>query len=85
MPKFIALHVRNALVMHGYDADNTEGVEQIQDEPFVDKLIAVERIQSDSERYVLVTSSHGRALHWEYEGGLAALTGRLARAGLVVA
>lgn len=82
--KFIALRVRNALVMHGYDDNNREIVDEIRDEPFVDKLIAIERIQSVSEKYLLVSSSHGRLMYWEYEGGLAAFTRRLADAGLVV-
>ena len=83
--KFIALRVRNALVMHGYTPDNQEIVEEFKDEAFVDKLIAVDRIQSLTEKYVLVTSSHGRVMYWEYEGSLASVRERLAAAGLVVA
>ena len=83
--KFIALRVRNALVMHGYTTDNQEIVEEFKDEAFADKLIAVDRIQSLTEKYVLVTSSHGRGMYWEYEGSLASVRERLAAAGLVVA
>lgn len=83
--KFISLRVRNAIVMHGYTADNQEIVEEFSDQPFVDKLIAVERIQSVSDKYVLVTSSHGRVMYWEYEGGMPAIQQRLAAAGLLVA
>ena len=83
--KFLSLRVRSAIVMHGYDSENRELLEQVPAEPFVEKLIAIERIQSVSERYVLVTSSHGRVMYWEYEGGLASVTERLTRAGLVVA
>jgi hypothetical protein len=82
--KFISLRVRNAIVMHGYTNDNKEIVDEIKDEEFVEKLIAVERIQSVSEKYVLVSSSHGRVLYWEYEGDLASIKTRLATAGLVV-
>ena len=82
--KFISLRVRNALVMHGYTADNQEIVETFHDEAFVEKLIAVERIQSVTEKYLLVTSSHGRVMYWEYEGSLASVKERLAAAGLVV-
>jgi hypothetical protein len=82
--KFISLRVRNALVMHGYTPDNKEVMDEVKDEPFVEKLIAIERIQSVSESYVLVSSSHGRVLYWEYEGDLASITNRLAAAGLVV-
>ena len=83
--KFISLRVRNAILMHGYTADNAEIVEEFKDEAFVDKLIAVDRIQSLTEKYVLVTSSHGRVMYWEYEGSLASVRERLAAAGLVVA
>jgi hypothetical protein len=82
--KFISLRVRNAILMHGYTPDNQEIVEEFKDEAFVDKLIAVDRIQSLTEKYVLVTSSHGRVMYWEYEGSLASVSQRLAAAGLVV-
>lgn len=85
MPHFISLRVRNALVLHGYTADNNEIMQEFTDEPFVEKLIAVSRIQSATEKYLLVTSSHGRVLYWEYEGGLSALKERFTTAGLVIA
>jgi hypothetical protein len=85
VPNFISLRVRNALVLHGYTADNQEIMQEIEGEAFVEKLIAVSRIQSATEKYLLVTSSHGRVLYWEYEGGLAALKARLTTAGLVIA
>jgi hypothetical protein len=83
--KFISIQVRNAIVMHGYTPDNKEIADEVHDEPFVEKLIAIDRIQSATEKYILVSSSHGRVLYWEYEGGLSSLTKRLAAAGLVVA
>lgn len=82
--KFISLRVRNAILMHGYTADNVEIVEEFKDEAFVEKLIAVDRIQSVTEKYLLVTSSHGRVMYWEYEGSLASVKDGLAAAGLVV-
>lgn len=82
--KFISVRVRSSLVMHGYTGDNQEIVEEIRDEAFVEKLIAIERIQSVSEKYLLVTSSHGRVMYWEYEGGFASMKARLAAAGLLV-
>lgn len=82
--RFISLHVRNALVMHGYDANNKEIIEEIHGEPFVEKLIALERIQSVSERYLLVSSSHGRMLYWEYQGGMPELKEKLSDAGLLL-
>jgi hypothetical protein len=71
--------------MHGYADDNSEIIDEVEDEDFVEKLIAIERIQSVSEKYILVSSSHGRVLYWEYEGNLASITTRLTNAGLVAA
>jgi hypothetical protein len=81
---FISLRVRTARVVHGYDAENQEILEEVQGEAFVEKIIALSRIQSISEKYVLVTSSHGRVMYWEYEEGLPLLKARLARAGLLM-
>jgi hypothetical protein len=83
--KFISVRVRTAIVMHGYTEGNKEVVEEFKDEPFVEKLLAIERIQSVTEKYILVTSSHGRVAYWEYEGDLSSFKNRLASAGLVVA
>lgn len=80
---FIRLKVRAAFMVHGYDADNREIVEQIGEERFVEKLLRIERIQSISEKYLLVSASHGRVAYWEYEGGLTALRRRLEQAGLL--
>jgi hypothetical protein len=81
--KFILLSVRPAITFHGYTADNQEIVEEAPVSPFAEKLIAVERIQSVTEQYVLVTGSHGRMMYWEYEGSLADITNRLRLANLV--
>ena len=83
--KFISLRVRNAILMHGYTPDNQEIVEEFEDGEFAEKLISVDRIQSLTEKYLLVTSSHGRVMYWAYEGGLDAVKARLAAAGLVIA
>lgn len=82
--KFISLRVRNAGVLHGYDSNNKEIVEEIPAEEFIEKLIDIDRLQSISEKYLLVSSSHGRMLYWEYEGGFEALKARLAKAGLLL-
>ncbi|WGL15136.1 hypothetical protein PVT68_10150 [Microbulbifer bruguierae] len=82
--KFLELEVRTALIVHGYDEHNREITEQINDPAFANKLIALERIQSVSEQYVLVTGSHGRIMYWEYRGTLEQLRGRLAEAGLML-
>jgi hypothetical protein len=81
---FLTLRVRTAIVVHGYDSENKEIVEEPQGEPFVEKTIALSRIQSISDKYVLVTSSHGRVMYWEYEGGMSALKERLSKAGVLI-
>lgn len=83
-PKFIRLNVRTAQIVHGFDAQNAEIVEAVNEESFVTKLVALERIQSVSERYILVTGGHGRLMYWEYEGDLDALAQRLASANLLL-
>jgi hypothetical protein len=82
--KYLSVSVRTALVVHGYDADNQEIVEEVNEAQFADKLVLIDRIQSVSEKYLLVTSSHGRVMYWEYQGGLAVMRARLAEAGLLI-
>lgn len=82
--KFISLVVRPAITFHGYTPDNQEIIEEFSDQPFAEKLIAVDRIQSVTEQYILVTSSHDRVMYWEYEGTLSEIIGRLDQANLVV-
>lgn len=65
--KFIKLSVRTSHIVHGYDEQNQEIVEKCHEEKYMTKLIAVHRIQSVSEQYLLVSSSHGRVMYWEYE------------------
>nr|WP_010133746.1 hypothetical protein [Microbulbifer agarilyticus] len=82
--KFLELDVRTALVVHGYDQDNQEIVEKVNEPSFLTKLIAIERIQSVSEQYILVTGSHGRIMYWEYRETMDRLRGRLAEAGMIL-
>ncbi len=82
--KFLELEVRTALIVHGYGDNNREITEPVNDPNFVTKLVAIERIQSISEQYVLVTGSHGRIMYWEYRGSMDELRGRLAEAGLML-
>lgn len=45
-------------------------LEEIKDDVFAEKLILIDRIQSVTEKYLLVSASHGRMFYWEYEGNL---------------
>jgi hypothetical protein len=82
--KFIELEVRTAFIVHGFDKGNKEILEQTSDDPFVKKLISIDRIQSISEEYVLVTSSHSRVMYWEYNCTMSSLVEKLKNAGLVI-
>ena len=82
--RFLELDVRTARIVHGYDEHNREIVEEVNDPEYMTKLITVERIQSISEQYVLVTGSHGRIMYWEYRDSMAALRDRLEKAGLIL-
>ncbi|MCW3480977.1 hypothetical protein OL229_15620 [Neisseriaceae bacterium JH1-16] len=81
---YLSVSVRTALIVHGYDEDHQEIVEEVNETQFVDKLVLVDRIQSISAKYLLVTGSHGRVMYWEYQGGLPALRTKLAEAGLLI-
>ena len=82
--RFIRLKVRTAQIVHGFDAQNAEIVEEVNEESYVTKLVALERIQSINERFILVTGGQGRLMYWEYKGGMEALAQRLAKAGLLL-
>jgi hypothetical protein len=67
---FIHLRVGTFITMHGYD-DNNQPIQEIHEaDGYTDKLVAVDRIQSITEKYILTTSSHGRVIYWEYEGSM---------------
>lgn len=64
---FIKITTGNYLIVHGYDENNKEIVEEVIVEKPMTKIVAVSRIQSISAKYILVTGSHGRLMYWEYE------------------
>lgn len=82
---FVEVSVRTAMVVHGYDENNLAIVERVDEPEFMRKLVAVERIQSMSDDYLLVTASHGRVMYWEYQGEFGDIKSALARAGLICA
>jgi len=81
---FITLNVRTASIVHGFDEYQREIVEEVNEAEFVTKAIAVARIQSVSEKYLLVTGSHGRVMYWEYDEPMEEVTARLSAAGLLI-
>ncbi|MBL8359705.1 MAG: hypothetical protein JNN18_04360 [Rubrivivax sp.] len=82
--RFISLRVRSCVVVHGYTPDNREVVERVEEGAFAAKVIAIDRIQSVTEQYILVTGPHGRQMYWEYEGGIDAVRQMLTRSGLLL-
>lgn len=64
---FIELEVKTAIIVHGYDTQNKEIQELVNEDNFMKKIISIERIKSISEKYLLVTSSHNRLMYWEYK------------------
>ncbi len=77
---FVELEVKLGLIVHGYDQDNKE----IQEE-FTKKIVALERIQSISEKYILVKSSHDRVMYWEYKDTMEQLKHKLLGIGINIA
>lgn len=65
--KFIELHLKDHIICHGYDEDNNEVTEEVIVDNFSPKTIAVNRIKSLSEKYILTDYADGRWIYWEYQ------------------
>ena len=74
---FLELEVKLGIIMHGFDNQNKEIEEVFEESEFMNKIISIARIQSISEKYILVSSSHGRIMYWEYKGTMEELKQRL--------
>lgn len=82
---FVEIEVKLGIIVHGYNSENKE-VEEIFDETdFVKKIVAIDRIQSISEKYILVKSSHNRIMYWEYKGTMEELKQRLLKIDVKIA
>lgn len=75
--KFIELHLKNYIISHGYDENNQEITEEITVADFSPKTIAVERIKSLSEHYILTDYTGGRWIYWEYKEDYASVKKQL--------
>ncbi|KEQ23711.1 hypothetical protein [Paenibacillus tyrfis] len=84
MEKFIRLKVGSHQILHGFDKDNREIVETVTVQEYTDKIVAVNRIKSVSEKYILTDYADGRYVYWEYEGSLDDIAKRLADAGVLI-
>jgi hypothetical protein len=65
--EFIELHLGSYIISHGYDQNNKEIIVHIPADSFGKKLIAVSRIKSLSEKYILTDYVDGRWIYWEYK------------------
>ncbi|MGS0526616.1 hypothetical protein ACU8V7_17035 [Zobellia nedashkovskayae] len=66
MKKYIEVSMGSFMISHGYDQNNKEIEERIVVEGFSKKLVAVNRIKSVSEKYILTDCLDGRWMYWEY-------------------
>lgn len=64
--RFLKVTVKDHQIMHGFDKNNKEIIENVKVEKASTKLIAINRILSISETYIL-TSYADRLIYWEYE------------------
>ncbi|WP_097443554.1 hypothetical protein [Sediminicola luteus] len=63
---FIELHLGSFIISHGYNEKNEEIEESVTVSGFAKKTIAIDRIKSLSEQYLLTDYGHGRWIYWEY-------------------
>ena len=66
--EFIELSLGSHIVVHGFDENNKEINEEVVVEGFSKKIVAVSRIKSVSEKFILIDYLEGRWVYWEYEG-----------------
>lgn len=77
---YIEIVVGHHQILHGFDVHNKEIIEEVIVEKAAKKLVAIERIQSVSEIFILTTYAFGRMVYWEYEGSYEKLKEKLAEA-----
>ncbi len=75
--KYIELTLGNHIISHGYDANNKEVTEEVTTSGFSKKIVAVSRIKSVSEKYILTDYIDGRWIYWEYQETFEELKKRL--------
>ena len=66
--RYIEIIVGNHQILHGFDSENKEIIEHVTVEKPTKKLVAIDRILSVSEKFILTTYGFGRLVYWEYEG-----------------
>ncbi len=64
--QFIELTLGNHLISHGYDVNNNEIIEEVNQDKFSKKLVSISRIKSVSKKFILTDYLDGRWIYWEY-------------------
>ncbi|WP_024770913.1 hypothetical protein [Aquimarina macrocephali] len=64
--KFIELTLKNHTILHGFDVRNREVTEEVEVEEASKKIVAVSRILSISEKFILIKYAYDRIIYWEY-------------------
>jgi len=76
---FIKLKLGSHVIVHGFDENNKEIIENIITDEYSEKLVAINRIKSIGEKFVLTDYVDGRWIYWEYEGSFQSLEENLKR------
>ena len=66
-PRFIKLALKDHIIVHGFDKNNKQIEEVVSVPNFTEKIIAIDRIKSLSEKYILTDYLDGRWIYWEYK------------------
>ncbi|MFT5885007.1 MAG: hypothetical protein ACI9IP_001467 [Arcticibacterium sp.] len=75
--RFLEVTVKDHLILHGFDKNHKEILEQVKVEKWSKKLVAKDRIQSIGEKYVLMSYAFERFIYWEYKEDYETLKSRL--------
>lgn len=81
---FIEITTKNFILVHGYDENGKELTEDVKVSGYTKKLMAISRIQSITEQYILTTASQDRLIYWEYEGSYDEIYLKIKNAGLII-
>lgn len=65
--QFVELNLGSHIIIHGFDMVNKEISEKVNVSEFTKKIVAVSRVKSISEKYILTDYIDGRWIYWEYE------------------
>ncbi len=76
---FIKLKLGSHIIVHGFDESNKEIAEDVIVNEYSEKWVAINRIKSIGEKFVLTDYIDGRWIYWEYEGSFQSLEKRLGK------